>query len=29
MRLEEIRRREYAQNGMKYTEKVHRSDIKM
>lgn len=29
MRLEEIRRREYAQNGMKYTEKEHRSDIKM
>lgn len=29
MRLEEIRRREYAQNGMTYTEKEHRSDIKM
>lgn len=29
MRLEEIQRRKYAQNDMTYTEKEHRSDIKM
>lgn len=29
MRLEEIRRRKYAQNGITYREKEHSSDIKM